>query len=234
MFEMHACSATCPCQQARAQDKPIVDRVARRFLQSDVDIGRSVFTPANLKIHRYRESVEITDMTNAGKRAKKVQRMHVTVGHMAPEMVNVALKNLTSDIIHMNYAQVKAHVERIITEQKAQNIHDGFRIDESTLRGVDVEPMGTTIEVQNKFPDGAWLRITTSPQNFHVTDSAVISAPGKAADGFHQDTSYWPVKKDDGAVFYVWAKNNLGKLHGMGIQDLIRVWNTLGVRYNSH
>ena len=58
-----------------------------------------VFTPQNLKIHRYRESVEITDMTNAGKRGKKVQQLHITMGHMASAMVDVALKNLTTDIL---------------------------------------------------------------------------------------------------------------------------------------
>ena len=245
MLDKHACSSSCPCQQGRDKaiaervvgrivDQPVVARVAARFLQGAVDVGRSVFTPSNLKVHRYRESVEITDMTNAGKRGKKVEVMHVTVGHMASEMVDVALKNLTTDILHMNYGQVKAHVEKIMHQQKEQNIHDGFRLTEQTLRGIDVEPMGTTIEITNKFADGAYLEIEASPHSFRVKDSAVINAPGKAAHGFHQDTSYWPKKKEDGIAFYGWAKENLSKLNGITILDLRRIWDQLGIRWDSH
>ncbi len=245
MTDKHACSATCPCQQqkdqpivervaVRERDKGVAARVAHRFLQAAVDVGRSVFTPQNLKIHRYRESVEITDMTNAGKRGKKVQQLHITMGHMASAMVDVALKNLTSDILHMNYGQVKAHVEKLMVQQKELNIHDGIRLNESVLRGVDVEPMGTAIEIQNKYPNGAWLRINANPHEFRVTDSAVISAPGKAADGWHQDTNYWNRKKEDGIAFYGWAKDNLSKLNRMGIMDLRTLWDQLGIKWDSH
>lgn len=245
MIAKHACSAQCPCQQGREQaiaervagrvlDVHLAERVVARYLQSAVEIGRTVFTPQNLKIHRYNDSVEVTDMTNAGKRGKKVQVMHINVGHMAREMANVAMTNLTTEILHMNYGQVKAHVEHIMAKQKAENIYDGFRIDEVTQRGIDIEPMGTKLEVVNKFPNGAWLRINASPHEFHVTDSAVISAPNAAADGFHQDTNYWPVKKQDGILFYGWMKDNLSKVHAMTIQDLTQTWHALGVRYNSH
>jgi hypothetical protein len=218
----------------RVLDQEIVARVAQHFVQAAVDVGRTVFTPQNLKIHRYSESVEITDMTNAGKRGKKVEQMHVTVGHMASELVDGTIKSLTTDILHMNYGQVKAHVEQIMHQQKAQGIHDGFRLSEVTLRGVDVEPMGTTIEITNKFPDGGYLEIETSPHDFRVKDSTPIHAPGKPAHGLHQDTSYWPVKKPDGIAFYGWAKDNLSKLHGINIQQLINIWNQLGVHYDSH
>ena len=212
----------------------LAERVVAKYLQGAVDVGRTVFTPQNLKIHRYRDSVEVTDMTNAGKRGKKVQVMHIGVGHMAPEMVDTTIKNLTTDILHMNYGQVKAHVEKVIAEQKAQKIFDGFHFSEVTQRGIDVEPMGTTLEVTNKFPDGAWLRVRASPHEFQVTDSAVISAPGKPAHGYHQDTNYWPVKKQDGIAFYGWMKDNLSKVHGMTIQDLTSLWHSLGIHYNSH
>ena len=112
----HACSASCPCQQGK--DQAIAEKVARRFLQADVEVGRGIFTPQNLKIHRYRESVEVTDMTNAGKRGKKVSVMHVSVGSMASNMVDVALKNLTSEILHMNYAAAKNHVEKVIASKR--------------------------------------------------------------------------------------------------------------------
>ena len=94
--------------------------------------------------------------------------------------------------------------------------------------------MGTTVTIKNKFPDGGWLSIEASPHNFHVIDSAFINAPGKAAHGFHQDTTYWPVKKVDGVTFYGWVKDNLSKLHGMDMKGLLDVWNQLGVQFKSH
>jgi hypothetical protein len=245
MIEKHACSSSCPCQQGKDKaiaervvgrmiDRTMVERVASRYLRSDVGVARSVFTPQGLKIHRYRESVEITDMENAGKRGKKVQQLHITMGHMGSEMVDVALKGLTNDILHMSYGQVKAHVEKIIAQQKAQGIGDGIRASESLLRGIDVEPMGTTIELTNKYPDGAWLRIIASPHEFRVTDSAVINAPGKAAHGFHQDTNYWSIKREDGIAFYGWAKDNLSKLNRMNIRDLRDLWDSMAIKWNSH
>jgi hypothetical protein len=218
----------------RVLDQEVAARVARQVVQAAIDVGRTVFTPQNLKIHRYSESVEVTDMTNAGKRGKKVDQMIITVGHMASELVDGTIKNLTTDLLHMNYGQVKAHVEQIMHQQKAQGIHDGFRLREVTYRGVDVEPMGTTIELTNKFPDGSYLEIETSPHSFRVKDSTLINAPGKSAHGMHQDTSYWPVKKPDGIAFYGWAKDNLSKLHGINIQQLKDIWDQLGVNYNSH
>ncbi len=245
MLDKHACSASCPCQQGRdlalaervvnrVEDQALAAKVAHREIVKALELGRETFTPQGLKFHHWHGSLSITDMTNAGKRGKKVRELRLIPDTHDDDLAIRIIQQGVNSTLHMNYDQAKAHLEQIQAKYPGAGGRGIFKLDEQTYRGVDVEPMGTKLELTNKFPDGAWLRISASPQDFHVTDSAVISAPGKPAHGFHQDTSYWPVKKQDGAVFYTWLKENLSKAAHMTIQDLRKVWDEIGVRWNSH
>jgi hypothetical protein len=240
MIDKHACSATCPCQQGkdkaiaervvgRIVDREIAERVASRHLLA-LDVGRSVFTE-HLKLHHFHGSLRITDTQNAGKRGKKVKELTLIPKTLHDELSDKIIKQAVSSILHMNYEQAKSHLEDILKKEGHGNL---FALHEQELRGIDVEPRGTTIHLEKEFPDGTIVKIESSPHDFMVVNSAVISAPGKAAHGFRQDTLYSPRSKQDGILFYGWIKDNLSKAANMTILDLTSVWDKLGVRYDYH
>lgn len=109
-----------------------------------------------------------------------------------------------------------------------------YRLEELTLRGIDVEPPGVTINLEKKFPDGSIVRIESSAHDFHVVSSVPIHAPGKKAHGYRQDTIYSPRSKADGIAFYAWIKDHMEKAGSLTIHGLTKVWDDLGVRYDYH
>ncbi len=243
MIEKHACSATCPCQQGRDlamaekvlanfATKQLVERVAHRYLRA-LGMGQGTFTK-NLKIHHFRGSLEVTDMTNAGKRGKKVRIMSVIpTSHNDEESSEELLQPLIDRMVHMTYDQVKSHLAEILAETKDLPTPP-FNVHEHEVRGIDVEPMGTTINLSKTFPDGSIVEITASPHDFRVKSSTPINAPDKPAHGLHQDTSYWSRGKQSGIIFYGWLKDNMSKASNMTIIDLMTLWHQLGVKFDSH
>jgi hypothetical protein len=205
------------------------ERVASRFtLWANLDAGRGVFTE-QLKIHRYSESVVVTDMVNAGKRGKKVRELTVLPGYLKADLLDRVLKQAVTSILHMSYDAAKAKLEKISED------HPGlFTLSENTLRGIDVEPPGTTFNLEKKFPNGEIVRITSSPHEFRVTNSTLIDAANKPAHGFRQDTNYWSRGKESGIVFYTWLKENLSRASNMTLRDLTKTWDSLGIKWDSH
>jgi len=205
----------------------LVRRVAARFVcVASLDVGRGVFTE-HLKIHRFHGSVRITEMANAGKRGKRVRELTVLAGNMSDQMEDILLKNAVEVILHATYDQAKSALEKLQAEGAA------FKLSERVLRGVDVEPMGTTLNLSKDFPDGSTVRITSSPHDFAVKNTVIIPR-GDGRPGFPQDTLYSPMGKKDAILFYGWLKDNLAAAGRMTLADLRKVWDTLGVRWDSH
>ena len=252
----HACSASCPCQEGRDKamaervvgkvvgkvvdkvvDKLIVERVASRYLKA-LDIGRGAFGD-HLKIHHYRGSLEITDMDNAGKRGKRVRIMSVLPGShsMADEETSEELlKPLVDHILHMTYDQAKKAIEGINKENSDLNAAP-FDISEHEVRGIDVEPKGTVIQLQKKFPNGTIVSIKASPHDFQVSNSVVIKGDPenpRPADGHRDDMNYWSRGRESGILFYGWLKDNVSKASNMDMETLKKVWHELGVKFDSH
>jgi hypothetical protein len=168
-------------------------------------------------------------MTNAGKRGKKVQELTLVPNTHDDALSEKIIKHAVSIIIPLSYDSAKSYLQGVQSSEKTSNL---FGLSERLLRGVDVEPMGTKIELEKKFPDGTIVSVTASHHEFHVKHSQLIS--GKDFASFRQDTLYWSVGKLDGAIFYAWLKDNLSKAANMTMAELERVWQTLGVSYDSH
>lgn len=213
----------------RFADEKLATRVATRYRVA-LEVGQGVFTQ-HLKLHHFHGSLRITDMTNAGKRGKKVRELTVIPKTFADDLSDKIIKQAVSSILHMTYDQAKDHLEDILTREGHENL---YSLNERELRGIDVEPMGTKINLEKKFPNGEIVTIESSPHEFLIVDSVLIDAEGKAAHGFRQDTTYWPVAKKDGIAFYGWLKDNLSKAANMKMMELLKVFEQLGLRYNSH
>jgi hypothetical protein len=201
----------------------ITHRVVARFVSaSSIPIGKGYFS-GTLKVHRYRENIQITDMTNAGRRGKRVQQAMVSLSYSFQGETQEFLDLVTDDLSRFDtYAEAKHYLDGLNTP--------GVEVSESALRGVDVEPMGTEITLKAK--EG--VTITSSPWDFSVIDHAPMTHPKTGVPIGHQDTQYWPVKKQDGAIFYAWLKDNLAKAAQMNMAAIRDIWGTIGVRYDSH
>ena len=215
------CQAPQPSRQLLASKlRDLSERVA------GLGVGRGTFTDKGLKIHHYRGSLKITDMANAGKRGKKVRVLTVWSNRPNDDETDALLEKAVEHLLHLDYDGVKRKLEDV-QEQYGQ----GLKLDETILRGVDVEPEGTKITLGKKFPDGSSIEITASPHEFRVTDRHFFPTE---KGGFHQDTMYWGNKKQDGIMFYGWLKDNLAAASNMTLDQLRDVWNKLGIRYDSH
>jgi hypothetical protein len=190
-------------------------------------VGRGTFTQ-HLKLHHYTGSLRITDLQNAGKRGKKVKQLSVMPRTLDDAAADAVIERVADAITQqdMTYAQAVDYLEAAGKDE--------YQLEEQALRGVDVEPAGVTIQLEKKFDDGSIVRVDASPHDFHVVSSVPIVAPGKAANGYRQDTLYYPKAKADGIAFYAWLKDHVAKAASMTIQDLTKVWDSLDIAYYYH
>lgn len=203
-------------------------RLVARYLKANgIEVGRTV-NIGNVRIHRYRENFQITDLTNAGKRGKKVRVVGVNLGHGSKipssehetwfTELGQALVNQTSFEGVMNYLR---HVK-----EGEPYLDVSFR----DVRGIDIEPTGPKISLKTN----TGLEIDSSASEGHVLHRYPLVHPttGKA-NGF-QDTNYYTRGRESAAVFFTWLQSNLSKVNQMDISGLLAVWSQLDIRYDSH
>lgn len=126
-----------------------------------------------------------------------------------------------------NYDSIKAFFSDLLVDFPGE-----IEIKERQERGIDVLP-ATTETFKLEWSYGPIkLSLEASPLDFSVKNSDLFGGGGKPS--FRQDTLYWPAKKQDALVFYGWLKDNLNKVELMNINDLRKLWASLGVHYDSH
>jgi len=221
LFKIWSAMAIEQAQKKEASMDQVVTRVAARYaIAMGIPIGKS-WESGSIRIHRWRDMYTITELTNAGKRGKKVREMVVEPrtsdeqGWM--ERMSQVLPEYTT------YDQVFAFFKDLLHDYPGQIL-----IHESEKRGVDVNPGGTT-KITLKTNTG--VEITADPMDFLVKHTAIIGGP----KGFAQDTLYWPANaKKDSKVFYNWLVANLSEANRMDIMDFRKLWKDLGIPYSFH
>lgn len=208
-------------------------RVARRYLiAGQLGVGDTVQNE-RIRIHRYRDSIKVTDLTNAGKRGKRVEQFDLSpaYGPFGPGGDRMSWLDQTgADLVNLASRGYDA-VLKYVKDLDPRSIE----LSESKLRGVDVEPHGDKFRFESPLPEGGSIRVESSPLTFMVVNHAPMRHPrtGEPMNTF-QDTSYWPRKKADAAVFYAWMKGNHSKAKHMSIDMFKDLWHHIGVNYDSH
>jgi hypothetical protein len=180
----------------------------------------STFVSGTIAIHRYRPSISITDLVNAGKRGKKVSILNVGVsGDTQSVLDEIASRLVACD----NYSEALSAVNRM----KEENAY--IWISTSTARGIDVEVPGKQLSIS-----GVNTSVIASPTDFRVKSWYYFEYGPKRDVEARQDTNYWPVSKKDAGVFYTWFRENIARTAKMDIHELEKVWHQLGVKYDSH
>jgi len=213
-------------------------RVAQRYLSAgQLGIGE---TAANerVKVHRYRDNIVVTDLTNAGKRGKACMEFSVSPSYGALAGTGDdrdAWLDRTGDVLAgllpRGYESMVAYIQN---EMKAQPHTIDF--GERKLRGVDVEPFGEVFKFKIRQPNQGHIEVKCSPTSFSVIDHDFVAHPtDPSKDGHFQDTSYWPAKKKDAMTFYAWMKDNHERARRfMNIGMFRQTWAKLGIDVNSH
>jgi hypothetical protein len=200
-------------------------RIATRFVKAEgIPVGRS-WEHGSVLTHRYRDHFRVTDLTNAGKRGKKVKTMAFGLSTGSTSKQDAWLDEVGKALPNMSdYEQVKNYGRFL--KQEDPYVY----MDESELRGIDVNPGGTT---KIHLTTNKGLEITADPLEFLVKSTVLMRTP-KGDGSFKQDTLYSSVSRKDAAPFYNWLKANLSEANKMDIYAMIQTWKDLGVRYNYH
>lgn len=198
-----------------------------------IGVGKTVELPrSNVRVHRYRDVLMFWDLTNAGKRGKKVDTFSIgNIEHMDPEYQKV-IEGFISNLFNWrSYADVR-YAAKVVAEVH----HDGTRengyqpfggmtprIHDSQERGVDVAPAGFgPIRV-----DGEHVSIDAGWKSFSVRDKD---------DQFNLPTCIPSIKGGvkDIKVFYRWVTDNEAALKRMLYRDVLKGMDAAGIGYHSY
>lgn len=214
----------------------LADRVASRFvLAAGIPLGKT-WERDNVRVHRYADLFLVTDLTNAGKRGKKVRQMSIALTHAYKGDRKQWMEHMSAEFVgYANYDRIKAFIGDILHDHPGE-----IRINETEVRGVDVNPGGFE-KIEFDVVDRDWsLSVVAELDDFLVVHRHRLRGPTRPDepandDGtMFQDTTYYPSNKAGAKVFYNWLRANLNNAKGMTIDDFRKLWRELKIPYDSH
>ena len=196
-----------------------------------LEVGRTMVTPRGIKIHRFVGLIEVTDLTNAGKRGKTVRSLRLHSHSHNESVIGSVFGQAVRDILPLSYDEAKRMLARV-----AETSGGMVTLTEAEKRGVDVEPAATKIDLRHEDAAGTILTIEASPNDFHVRHSRLLvpRVGPKKDHELRDDMGYWPAKKKDAQKFYAWAVGHLSAIEKMSIGEIKDEWRRLGVQWDSH
>ncbi len=201
---------------------------------ASIGIGRS-FQNEIVRIHRYSDVLEVTDITNAGKRGKKADQFTVQLSYAYKGDQNAWFERTSDSFVDL--AQRGLPAMRAYIKDLMHDFPGEIRVEERQIKAILVEPYGDKFEFRIPREGGGHIEVRSSPIDFVVIDRWPIRDPvsGEPTKDY-MDTGYHPIKRDDAAAFYAWVKDNHDKAkRTMNRMDLFReLWRHLAVNVRSH
>ena len=205
--------------------KPSNDTSALVGPTNDLEMGETVEYPGSrVRAHRYRDSLQVVDTTNAGKRGKKVDGFTLyNIPEAMTQEVAGAYNTLIGVLTHAQapFAVLVNLAQNVATQ--GENEVRSPRIQMTAQRGVDVMPAGFKPIKLN----GENVYIEASYKNFMVRDNK---------DQNNLPTCIPALKggQKDIPVFYRWVSDNQALIHKMTFSQVLTAMNTLGVNYHQY
>lgn len=207
--------------------KAVLDLIAKHKRAGFAyDIGETVENEG-VRAHRYRDSVEVTDLTFAGKRGKTVDSF--SMDNLDPRRMTVdpQLQMLVEDFLDSipkttSYRRLREQANMISLQAQDLGIY-GFRVYDSTRKGVHVAPAGFGPVKIN----GDHVYIRADWDSFQVADKD---------DQFNLPACIPAIRggKADIKVFYRWVKDNEAKLRKMTFREVTRGMSEAGIAYHQY
>lgn len=172
----------------------------------------------SVRIHRYAESLTVTDLTNAGLRGKKVD--HMSVGILGYKGVEEALEEVVWAI---EGAKTFDKIHTILTKDFPElNPDVRLSVTVTQLRGIDVTPGGFKPLVVK----GKGVQVEVGYKTFAVRN----------LDSSNEDTCIPALKGGIKGIpaFYRWVSDNESKLKSMTFNDVLRQMDIIGVDFHRY
>jgi hypothetical protein len=190
-----------------------------------IELGKTVEL-GTVRIHRFADHFRVTDLTNAGKRGKRVAVATLSPTGFYPGDRIAWADNMGGALLCMcrSFDDVRRLVSDLLVDYPGE-----LRFEVLEARGVDVEPAGArTLTIKTS----GGLEIKASERDFSIRSTVTIDKIG-------HDTLYWPAgtkteARAGAASFFAWLSANLSTVEAMSIAELRAQWNALGVRYDFH
>ena len=148
------------------------------------------FESGNIRFHCYRDSVQVTDLTNAGKRGKKVAKFSLLRRSYGGD------DNLSSDMTDFVFSLKKATNFRGVYVEAKKLEARGADMYDSMEKGVHVNPAG----FQPFKKDTDEFSIDADPRKgYSIRDKR---------DRFNEPACFGRGKKKDMARFFRWVQDN--------------------------
>jgi hypothetical protein len=202
-----------------AQENPSFRQALARELRVALLIGDDkTITKAKMHLHRYRDQIQVTDLTFAGKRGKKVERFSVhdldyANGGWAHDLVE-AIQKASS------YKAALALAKEMLEDYEGPGRP---AVHETTLRGIDVAPAELLPITMN----GKHVWIKATPIDFIVRDND---------DQNNLPTCIPAIRggKKSIPVFYRWLLENETRAKTMTFHDVVKAMGDAGVQYHEY
>jgi len=179
-----------------------------KWLKANISIGQTIENDM-LRIHLYNGSLQVTDLTNAGKRGKTVDYFSFNFFDRDDKEAFVLSNNISKI---KDYTSALKAVKKFIDDAEKQNLdgYRGYKLYEYTLKGVEVTPADfKPIKVVGKN-----VVVNAEYNSFSVKDKSDIN----------EDTCIPAIEggKKDIKVFYRWVVDNESKIKNMTFHDIVK------------
>lgn len=200
-------------------DKFIAERVAARFLRAaGLGLGQTV-ERGDVRIHRFHDFFKVWDLTNAGKRGKKVRVLVLGPSSRYPHNPAGWMEGMSKALPeYRSYDAVKRFVDDLLVD-----FPDEIDVREQAERGVDVTPGGFEP-----------LKIKT-PKVYVEADYGDFLVKN-LEDQYNETTCIPAAKGGKKSVpqFYRWVKDNMARLQRMSFYEIVEAMRKEGIRYHQY
>ena len=199
------------------------DQPDLQSFMEDLSIGEEYESSTSLvRAHRFRDSLRVTDLTNAGKRGKSVSQFAL-----------YDIREPASYDVSESYGELVSAIRRdtvkfgalLMMAKEIARLGEGDstapKIEVSAYKGVDVKPAGfSTIVVAGKF-----VHVQADYGDFHVRDTK---------DQNNLPTCIPAIKggKKDILVFHRWVTDNRDRIDTMTFSEVLSGMSDAGIRYH--
>lgn len=181
-------------------------------------LGRGeTFENEHYRIHRYADFIKVVDLTFAGKRGKKVDKLSIggLTSDKAP-MESMAMEFVLLAKRGVNWARMKE-----AAEEQVEAMGGTVAVSYDQERGVDVTPGG----FKELVVKGKYVQIEVEYKSFTVRDLVDTNNLPTCIPAAKGGLSAIP-------VFYRWLTDNEDKAKNMKFQEVLEVMKGLGVPYH--
>jgi hypothetical protein len=199
--------------------KEQMDKVTARvvnayYRKQALDVGRT-WENENWRIHRYADSIRITELREAGKRGKKVKVISLYGGVRTLPLESTAMELVMLGKRNETYARM------LQAAKEAEEI--GFTLSEEEQRGVDVPP-------------GNFGPMDIRGDHVHVEVGWKDFSVRNTDDTYNEETCIPALKGGLKAIpaFYRWVSDNRAKVEKMTFDEVVQTMESLDVPYHRY